>query len=551
MNDQEIKLVENLKKQYAYLKNRRNLFESQWDEIFRLTNPRLEGINETRSDAGKEKGIRKYDDTSGHHRDIFVDGMTGQLSNARIEWEKMVPRNLRLRTRPDVLRYLEERNEVLKSILEATNFYDQSKEAYGVSVDIGHGCLFVAEDVENLSIIYESVPTREIYIAENHLKQIDTVFRERQLPNRDLFEKFGEEAFTTGERDEIKNNPYGTTLIYHAVFPRKDRDYYSEEFNTDMPFQSVWYTSSGTLLKVSGYKSIPYIVPIMFKQGNEEYGRGLGNKALTTTKRINSTAKGIMQTAQLKAQPPVLYPEEMEDRRAEMMFMPQAQIPYMIKGDKAFLPQKFDVGGEYPIGKDLQNDMRMQSREIYRADFFVLLSATAGQKLTATQVIEMRGEKISALTPIINNATGYYRAVLERTDDIIEANGWYPPIPESMRDIGEEEIDIIFTGPLAIAAQQQYRTQTLTASASTFISIAQFFPAMMDWVEDDELAQEILRAGFKERMIRSPQAVNSIRQARAQQQQALLEQQIAESQSKSYKNLTARPESGSPAEALR
>ena len=95
---------------------------------------------------------------------------------------------------------------------------------------------------------------------------------------------------------KIQNNPYDETTIIHSVHPSTTPMGY--ESNKNMDFTSCHvHEESGVILRESGFREFPYVVPRYLKSSsNEIYGRSPAMNALPDVKMLNTMCKDYNQS---------------------------------------------------------------------------------------------------------------------------------------------------------------------------------------------------------------------------------------------------------------
>jgi hypothetical protein len=140
--------------------------------------------------------------------------------------------------------------------------------------------------------------------------------------------------------------------------------------------------------------------------------------------------------------------------------------------------------------------------------------------------------------------------VFDIVSDIADKAGRLPPPPDIVRNF-DTQIKIRFTGPLAQAQQRLFKIQPIRNALNELFPIAQIKPEVLDRVNWDEVAEEILEAGnFPQKLIKTDEEIAAMRQAA--QQAALQQQQMMQAQgiAEAYPKMSKAPEEGSPAKNL-
>lgn len=246
---------------------------------------------------------------------------------------------------------------------------------------------------------------------------------------------------------------------------------------------------------------------------------------------LNQMGKTLLMSGQRHADPPVMVPAEMKtefDRRA-------GALNYY--ADPNRIPFQLTERSNFPIGQEREDQKRQIIREAFKVDFFLMLQ-NSEREMTATEINARQNEKVAILGAVIGRfQTEALNPIIDITYDIASRAGRMPKPPDIVMEMyGGERIDIDYTGPLA-QAQKRLRMQGTQAALQTVLPYAQFDPTVMDRINMDVVAKDILESyGTRTDAIRSDQEVKKIREARQQQQQMQMELEAQESQARAARD---------------
>jgi hypothetical protein len=209
---------------------------------------------------------------------------------------------------------------------------------------------------------------------------------------------------------------------------------------------------------------------------------------------------------------------------------PPLNVPESMKGKERIIPggrnyytdptkiiTSVDIARNYPIGRDQEEDVRTQIRDIFRSQIFALLRALEQQKVqTATWVRQVAAEEAIVLGPMVGRFSGEFQIPLvRRTYQILLRSGLMPPPPPVLA--GGARAKVEFQGPLALALRRFHQSQGTTAGLEFLAGIVQLYPDALDNADGDELAREGMdAAGMPQRVIREVPDVQRMRKQRAE-----------------------------------
>jgi len=232
----------------------------------------------------------------------------------------------------------------------------------------------------------------------------------------DVYQDTGDYQEAGGE-DAFKN-----ITVYHAVYRKEQEDIFKTG-KIKQEYGSLYVMSNPeTVLRSSGYKSNPLIIWSWSTRGDGTPTSPSWD-ALPAFIKLNSISKDLLKASQMSVDPPLNVPSELA---GQLKWRPRSILPYTASG-RTVSPA--NVGINYPIGKEREEAMIQMIREHFFIDFFLLMASLSGKgKLTATQVLEMQGEKAGILGSIIAGMNKeYLDPIFDRLFDLNVENNWFPP----------------------------------------------------------------------------------------------------------------------------
>ena len=257
--------------------------------------------------------------------------------------------------------------------------------------------------------------------------------------------------------------------------------------------------------------------------------------------------------AQLAARPPMNVPQKLQGNE---QLVPDGRNYYTTTGD---VITPITVGANYPVTLEITKEQDERIKDWFHVGFFLMLQQLSRQ-MTATQVIELQGEKAAVLSTMVNNLNSALQKIVQRTVDILFRQGKMPELPAALRS-GESPMKVEFMGTLAQAQRKAHQTSGIMQGlqiADGIARIAQAVPQAaeaFDYVDFPEMLKRGFEAGnMSQKTIREEDDVRRIRAARAraleqeQARQAALEQEQILAQNYDRLNEPVKP--GSPLASL-
>ena len=522
--------VDDYLSKYDNLKKKRSYYEQVWDLITKYVYPRRDAF-------GTDTDIRVkdiYDSTALSSHSLMVDAFTGYLISRSSPWFRLSIRDYKTSNDRALKGWLEDAEKGMYGELERANFYDTIPTTIADGTSIGTALIYAEEDEARGLINYVPRHPKEAYIAVDRYGKVDTVYRHFYQTGKQILEVFGEKAIPTNMLNQIKQAPFNSYEILHVVEPRVLRDEKKIDAKNKR-YASIYILlgignadTSSIILKEGGYDDFPYIVWRFKIASTEEYGRSYVWDALPDIIRANSVAKTLMEAAQLNVRPPLQYPAEM---KYNIEIVPNGMTPYT---SPARLIKPIQLGQNYPIGERVIMDLRNSIREQLKVDFFLLLSRIAQQKgeMTAREVIELAGEKAAVLGTIMGRINSeLLDPILEKTLIMGLKAGRIPPPPKEYVSIIGRKMKIDYIGTMAQAQKRLQATQGISQSLSQLLPLAQFYPGILDVIDQDKLGVEILeRSGMPVDIIKTETEISEERKRKLALMQAMQASQNQQNQ---------------------
>lgn len=544
MEDKE-ELIKSLETRWQQLKDNRAKFESYWTEAQTYADNVV-------MDWGKPGAVpsrpKRFTSKPFQYNKTLVAGILGYAISPSLVWFKLGMENTELLKEYGVKDWLEQCESELLAVFNRSNFYKETNPAVKDSTCIGHGVIHIDEDIKNNRPRYTHFPANELYLDVNSYGEVDTCFRWYADTLRNIVDFFGEDNVSEEMREQIKEPSHWNDSheILMCVYPRED---YNPQFKDakNMPYACVYLDLKNRhILKESGYKEFPFAVFEWERYSGFAYSSSPAQDAMPDIKALNIIKKSSLQIAQTSAEPPMMASQEMHD-----IDLSPRGITYLPTKDSRLEPVR--TGENYPITLQELANYEQAVKDWFYVDYFLALQER-NQQMTATEVMELQGEKAATLSTFIVSLNEFLSTIIQRTFNILMRAQMLPPPPMAlMRQQAIIKID--FTGPLA-QNQKKYHQMGGTVQALSAIGpIMQMFPNAGDFLDGDELMKSTMEGmGMPQNIIREDDDVKKIREERikAQQQAAVQQQQMAMAQSlmQNANKMGEAPQEGSMMEEI-
>lgn len=509
-------LLKDLQTRWSQLKDNRAKFEGAWTEAQQYAdnvcfNWGTPGEVPTRA--------KRYTSKPFNYNKTLVAGILGYAVSPSLVWFKLSLEDAKLLKGYKVKDWLEDCEKELLAMYNRSNFYKETNPAVKDSTCIGHGVLFIDEN-DDLRMRFTHFPPNEIFLDVNAYGEIDTCFRWYADSLRNVVEFFGEDNVCESMRDRYKEPSHwnDSCQILMCVYPREN---YNPQFKNskNMPFACVYIDlDNHHILKESGFREFPFAVFEWERYPGYAYSSSPTQDAMPDIKALNIIKKSSLQIAQTSAEPPMLASGDMHD-----IDLSPRGITYKPTKDSTLEPVR--TGENYPITLQELTNYEQDVKDWYFVDYFLALQEHQGN-MTATEVMELQGEKAATLTTFIVNLNDFLTNIITRSFKMLMRAGRLPPPPQALIK-SNAVIKIDFTGPLAQNQKKHHQMGGTLQALSAIGPVLQMFPNAGDYVDGDELMKSTMEGmGMPQNIIREEDDVKHIREMRVQaEQQAQAQQQ--------------------------
>jgi len=488
---------------------------SVYQDIIDLILPGLESIFQEKR-IGKRQGKNRYDGTGVSALQLFADGHYGYLVSPSLDWLRFRMRRRELGEIREIRIWLQNLEEHYYGVFNQTNFYESMSTYFEYAGAFGFADMYSEEDLKEGKIVFNVYHPGEIYLAENQYGKVDTVYRKCKIEIRKAIDMFGKAKFTETMLKTASDSPYQKYEFVQATYPNDEFDS-TKLASKFKQVASVWVMidadnkDHSKIMREKGYDINPHHV-WRYKKGITPYGQGPAEDALIEVMGANIISKDLLGVANLAAKPAYNVPSELE---GEVDVRPDGMNYYSEKG-KIITP--VHTGNNFPVSFEERQRIQQMVEKHFKVQFFILLASQEGTTKTATEIIELQGEKAAVLArPITRLFTECLNPIIDRVWDIESAAGRIPELPPMLEDYIGENWDPEFVGPLAQAQKKLFEVQSIAHGLESLGGMAQLFPNVLDIVDEDETARDMLRAhNFPQKDIKDRDKVKKIRDARAQ-----------------------------------
>lgn len=508
-------------------------FWTTWGQIARYMLPRrfYPFIVGNMYNQGLREDFAIIDRTATMAGEICAAGLMATLTDPDRPWLELGPAipNFELDAQAKI--YYEDLTERLNYIYDHSNFYESQAQMYEDLTFFGTGCVIDYEDQE--TILRAFTPCMgEYMIGVNFGNDPEAFYREFRQTISQTVEMFGIENCPP---DVVRMwTEKGGALQYenvigHSIEPNFAVQGAGNEGVGVVPGGFTWrevYWVRGKKdfkpLSISGFHEQPHAVSRWSTQGNEAYGRGIGENMLGDTIQLQIETRQKAMSIEMVNRPPM-------GADVSLMNLPSSTAPgkitYMntMNGEKKFFPL-YEVKPDIPaLTADIEILQQRISKTAYNDIFQMMMNLRQNVELkadiTATEVEQLTQEALMRLGPMMGRTYGALRKRVTRHIEIMGRKGLLPTKPASLRGV-PTKIDFV---SMLTEARRAVKTQAIARTMQFAGSLSGAWPEARFVVDADEAIR-----GFADGVGANPKIVRTQDQVKAMMAQEQKSQQMAQ-----------------------
>ena len=428
----------------------------------------------------------------------------------------------------------------LRMIFAEGNFYPSMAQYLMDLVVFGTATMLIYEDFED--VINCRVPCAgEYYVDLDGRYRPSILALEYTQTIRQVVDEFGIENCSDSVR-QAYHLPNGAGLTREIVLaqmiePNND----GRKFGIPEHFkfrECVWewggsaspQNNSGDnrgFLRKAGYFEQPNITARWYVTSNDPYGRSAAMDALGDQKQLQLESRRKQQAIDKMVNPPLVADIQLKNKPASLLPGGMTYVTGFAATGRPGIASVYQ--SQFPVG-EISKDLE-EVRERLKLTFFNHLFQPISQfetrsNVTAVEIQQRKAESLIMLGPVFERLDNEcLRPIIERVFAIAKRAGLIPPPPP---ELAGQEMTVKFVSMLKLAqdSTDAVAIQEVLAMAGNLAGVD---PTVMDNIDVDFALERFSELkGNDPRMIRSPEALATLRANRAKQQAG--EQQAAQAQ---------------------
>lgn len=535
------KIAEIILKNQDRFANSRKDYEPLWDIETKIFLPRrLDMLRESirTHQKGRQYGTQIYDGHPANAANKYALGSLAHMMSRTMPWIQFVTSNIRLMKDDNVKKYVQGSAEQVLFGLNESDLYGQSVWFSKDATVIGTGVNIPQENRLKGRMHYETVHPRDSFIKHDRFGNLVAYHRPVKMTAIDAFDEFDEDklpkALIKDAKAEGQGNPFKEYDFLYAVYKNPNPRPNSLR-SEDKAFKVFYILQSG---ERGGKKSI-----LVFKGGTQfepniwtygaepgcDYGTSIAADALTEGLQGNKLGELILMMVHREADMPLEAPKGMRN------------LIQTNPGGRNWVPEKYAgkntirelfQRGNWPISDAQAQRLHETIDDKFFVPLWDALLTLEGPAMTATQVLQIQGNKAVLLSPVTESFESQYLKKVVDNQWIFEEQiaRRMPDVPDILLEPGNRKIETVFIGPLFQLQRATMQTRGTINALAVIGDIGTLWPDSLVKINEMELIEDAAIAqGMKQSLIKSDEEVRAILEARAAAQAEQLQaEQLAE-----------------------
>ena len=464
-----------------YFNSRRNELEtafnavkSDWQELAEYFLPRSVRflVRNVNKPPARNKKIK--DSTPLLALRNFSSGMMSGATNPATNWFRVKVHNYKQSESYEIKTWCSAVENLFRDIFNSSNLYRVLPAVYK---QIGvFGISVIAMNSDESSVLNcMLLPVGSYRIAKNFKGEVDTICRVFMETAKNLYDRFGAENVSSDVLSAISSGRYEEMFeVVHFVEPNKDFLPLSP-WAKDKAFVSVYYEASSKeekFLSKSGFDKFPYAVFESEVNGEDVYPTECpGVNALPDVKQLMSMVIDEGKALKKMISPTYKGPAGLKNKK--MLDAPAAFIEEDENGRG--LSPVYEVNPRVLEVENIIEKLKDSIKEIFYNDLFSMILNTAERSRTATEVNELKEEKMVLLSPLLQQIHSGLNRVI---DWVFQESVSLDILPEPPAEIMGENMEIEFVSTLA-QAQKAVKISAMERFTTFTVNLAQNLDASL------------------------------------------------------------------------
>lgn len=401
--------------------------------------------------TNKKRNTKILDSTAITAVRNFSSGMMSGATSPAQNWFKFKIRNYNMENDHEVKTWCCQVEKLTRDVFNSSKIYSCLPIVFKQLSVFGFSTLALESDYEDIFTV-RVLPIGSYRYAKDHKGDVDTFSREYSETAKNIVSQFGINNVSGAVKKAFEKSPQTLFDVVHIVMPNPNFDT-TKKWAKNKKFISVYYEKGdkeNKLLSESGFDRFPYIVFESEVNGEDVYPSDCpAINALPDTKQLSTMVKEYAKAIKKIVSPPLKGPAKFKDRTISTL--PDSFIEDVDGNDAGVRPVHEVNPRVMELSQEIEK-MKSTIKEHFYNDLFAMILNTAERGRTATEVNELKEEKMVLLSPLLEQIhTGLKNLISWVFSEFIRVE----ILPEPPEQIQGGDLEIEFVSTLAQAQKVQ------------------------------------------------------------------------------------------------
>lgn len=516
------------------LEQERSEYEATWAAVSEFCDPdapdvwggRAKGM-QSQASQQERRGSRVYDNTINSAANRLAAGLESLIIPQSEKWHGLSTAAINDEETDEEKEWAESLRDFLFGLRYSaqSNFVPAAQSCLRNVVRYGPAYLYAEEGFGSALIHYASIPVVEAYIGRNRWGVTDTFHRKYERTARQIAQTVGYDKLPPKVKTLVDDpvKCMEKLELIQCIMPRDERKMYrvgKVRGYLDTEFASYHVlVDEEAIIQEKGFHTFPVSTFSWRRYEGDTYGLSPTIDALTTVREINAVRRTGLRALQQVTDPATA-------SKAQLDFVPVLNpgenYPGLIDDNGRPLIAPINTGQNPQWAFDYATQRAEEIRDMLFVNLFQVL--VQNPEMTATEALIRQEEKGALLGPSGSIIQSGFATNLDRELSILEAKGLYDADSRFLppETLAGKQIRPTFTSPLDIFRKAaESRDADMVVTSAVQYAAASQDPSVLDNIDGDEylrIKQQASRA--PQRLFRSKDEIDGIRQSRAKAQQA-------------------------------
>lgn len=461
--------------------------------------------------------------------DTTVAGLYGGLINPATRWFDITVdktnKELRSLDFQTITENCATTKEILYYLFAKTNFYSAMRNVLNEFVRYGFGVMLIEERDWDF-IMFNPLTVGECYLGIDENGRHTKLARKMLFTADKLVAEFGYDKCPERVQECYNKGDYAKAFVVKHLICENDKSgFVADRFKY---VDIYWIEGQGgfNLLRKSGFVSNPIAVFCWDRKNLRTiYPMGLGEKMLGDMKELQHTVRCLAMNKSYLENPALA----LHSSLGKKALVPGARF-YTDQDPAKVAAEIFRVNSYIGELEDSRARILDKLNKMSYAQILMLFAQKDRAAMTATEANAIVSEQMTLLAPIYLQAKEGLDAVFKRVLDICERRGLFEEAGFSSKDLKLEFVSSI------AKAQRMAEVSSIQELVQYIAALAQIKPGANDYINEDKIIIDVAERLGNAHFLRSQEEVAQIRQAQAEQQQAIMDIQMQAERMKMMKD---------------